>query len=86
MREMNEVSPKEGIHPVGEKEFAFPSAGGRVRLSVTQDALTPYGGQVPWTAYTRHLGIAEKLAATCPVARTSPNAAPVYDVTENFGP
>ena len=28
--------------------------------------------------------IIEKLAASCPVKRTSPNAAPVYDVLQSF--
>jgi hypothetical protein len=51
---------------------------------VTDDALTPYGGLVPWAAFTKHLGIAENLAADCPVTRTSPNAAPVYDVIQSF--
>jgi hypothetical protein len=53
-------------------------------LSVTEDALTPFGGLVPWAAYTRHIDIAEKLAADCPVKRTSPNAAPVYDIIQSF--
>ena len=55
-----------------------------MRLSVTDDALTPYGGLVPWAAFTRHLGIAENLAADCPVTRTSPNASPVSDVIQSF--
>jgi len=72
------------VHPLGEGVFSFPTAGGRVRLSVTDDALTPYGGLVPWAAFTRHLGIAENLAADCPVTRTSPNASPVSDVIQSF--
>jgi hypothetical protein len=74
----------EGIHPLGEGVFSFPTAGGRVRLSVTDDALTPYGGLVPWAAFTKHIGIVENLGANCPVKRTSPNAAPVYDVIQSF--
>ena len=81
---MEELNTTAGIHLRGEGEFTFPTAGGRVRLSVTDDALTPYGGLVPWAAFTNHLGIAEQLAADCPVARTSPNAAPVYDVLQSF--
>lgn len=69
---------------MGEGVFSFPTAGGRVRLSVTEDALTPYGGLVPWAAFTKHIGIAENLAGDCPVTRTSPNAAPVYDVIQSF--
>ena len=49
-----------------------------------EHALTPDGGLVPWAAFTRHIGIAENLAADCPVRRTSPNAAPVYDVIQSF--
>jgi hypothetical protein len=32
----------------------------------------------------RHIGIAGKLAGDCPVKRTSPNAAPVYDIIQSF--
>lgn len=51
---------------------------------MTADALTPFGGLVPWAAYTKHIGIIEQLAKACPVKRTSPNAAPVYDVIQSF--
>lgn len=81
---MKDVSKPEELHLAGEGDFTFPTAGGRVRLSVTEDALTPFGGLVPWAAYTKHIGIAEKLAADCPVRRTSPNAAPVYDIIQSF--
>lgn len=81
---MSKMTKTEELHPAGEGEFTFPTAGGRVRLSMTDDALTPFGGLVPWAAYTKHIGIAEKLAADCPVARTSPNAAPVYDIIQSF--
>ena len=81
---MEELDTTEGIHLRGEGEFTFPTAGGRVRLSVTDDALTPYGGLVPWAAFTKHLGMVEQLAEDCPVQRTSPNAAPVYDVLQSF--
>jgi hypothetical protein len=81
---MEEVDASQEIHPLGEGDFSFATAGGRVRLSVTDDALTPYGGLVPWAAYMKHLGIADNLAADCPVQRTSPNAAPVYDVIQSF--
>ena len=81
---MDLTKESEGFHPVGEDCFSFPTAGGRVRLAVTDDALTPFGGLVPWAAFTKHIGIVEKLAADCPVTRTSPNAAPVYDVIQSF--
>ena len=81
---MESVSKGEELHLAGEGEFSFPTAGGRVRLSITNDALTPFGGLVPWAAYTEHIGIVKQLAADCPVKRTSPNAAPVYDVLQSF--
>lgn len=55
-----------------------------MRLAVTDDALTPYGGLVPWAAFTEHLGIAQGLAKSCPMARTRPSAAPVYNVNQSF--
>jgi len=81
---MDAITTQEMLHLGGEGDFAFPTPGGKVRLSVTNDALTPYGGLVPWAAYTQHIGIVERLAESCPVKRTSPNAAPVYDVLQSF--
>ena len=81
---MDSPTAVEELHPLGEGDFSFPTPGGRVRLSVTKDALTPYGGLVPWSAFVKHLGIVEALAKDCPVQRTSPNAAPVYDVVQSF--
>ena len=72
------------LHPAGEGDFVFTTAGGKVALRTTDDALTPYGGLVPWAAFARHTGIVEQLAATCPVTRTSPNAKPVYDILHSF--
>jgi hypothetical protein len=72
------------VHPTGEADFMFSTAGGKVALSTTDDALTPYGGLVPWAAFTRHTGIVERLTATCPVRRTSPNAKPVHDILHSF--
>ena len=77
---MDEVATTGADHPAGEGKFVFDTAGGKVRLSMTDDALTPYGGIVPWAAFTKHVGIVESLAQDCPVKRTSPNPAPVYDV------
>lgn len=73
-------APSCSLHPAGEAVFTFPTYGGNVRLCPTDDALTPFGGLVPWAAFQKQCGVLEALAATCPVARTSPNAAPVYDV------
>ena len=41
---MNSISKRDEVHPLGEGNFSFPTAGGQVRLSVTDDALTPFGG------------------------------------------
>jgi len=73
------------LHPAGEVVFSFPTYGGNVRLCPTGDALTPFGGLVPWAAFQKQSGLLEELAATCPVRRTSNNAAPVYDVLASFG-
>jgi hypothetical protein len=81
---MEPITKGEAPHLAGEENFIFPTAGGNVRLSVTEDALTPFGGLVPWAAYTEHIGIVKQLAKDCPVKRTSPNAAPVYDVLQSF--
>src|SRR5262245_8542796 len=71
-------------HPAGEVVCTFPTYGGNVRLSPTDDALAPFGGIVPWATFQKQSGLLEELALTCPVARTSPNAAPVYDVLTSF--
>ena len=72
------------LHPAGESDFVFPTYGGMVRLSATEDALTPFGGLVPWAAFVRRCGLLERLSASCPVVRNSPNAAPVYDVLQSY--
>ena len=72
-----QIKRTEAVHPLDEGDFSFASPGERVRMSVTKDALTPFGGLVSWAAYTKHIGIIEAMAADCPVLRTSPNVAPV---------
>ena len=72
------------IHSAGEEDFEFTTAGGKVALRVTGEALTPYGGLVPWAAFLRKAGVIERLAATCPVTRTSPNAVPITEVLHSF--
>lgn len=69
---------------MGEDDFAFETYCGKVVVEPTDEAMTPFGGLVPWAAFQKKSGILERLAATCPVARTSPNAAPVYDVLASF--
>ncbi len=72
------------IHPTDEGTFWFPMAGVRVRMSVADDALTLFGGLVPWAAYIKHLCIVDALGKDAPVKRASPNAAPVYDIIQSF--
>lgn len=50
---MEATTGLEMVHPQGERDFGFSTPGGRVRLSMTDDALTPFGGLVPWAAYTK---------------------------------
>ena len=78
----NELSTQR--HSAGEDDFVFTTAGGKVALRTTDDALTPYGGLVPWAAFAKHTCVFEQLAASCPVVRTSPNASPIYDVLHSF--
>ena len=47
------------LHPAGEAVFTFPTYGGNVRLCPTDDALTPFGGLVPWAAFQKQCGIIE---------------------------
>ena len=37
---MEQTKKTEVIHPLGEGDFSFATPGGRVRMSVTKDALT----------------------------------------------
>ena len=71
-------------HPGGDDDLIFTTYAGNVKLRVSDETLTPYGGLVPWAAFMKHNGIIEQLARTCPVKRTSPNAAPVRDVLQSF--
>ena len=74
------------LPPAGEGVFTFPTYGGNVRLCPTKDALTPFGGGlVPWAAFQKQCGLIEALAATCPVRRARPNAAPGYDALTSLG-
>jgi len=44
---LNDVRIPEQLPLEGEGDFATPAAGGKARLSLTDDAPTPYGGLVP---------------------------------------
>lgn len=81
---MSTSSEPVAIHPLGEGEFAFQTPGWRVRLSVTRDSLTQFGGLVRWAAVAKRMCIIDRLAAQCQVQRASPNAGPVYNVLQSF--
>lgn len=72
----------------GEKapadELTLDTLPGKFTLTRTDAALTAYGGLVAWSGFLKHLGIIERLAERCPVARTSPNAAPVRELVHSF--
>ena len=38
-------------HPAGEEQFEFVTAGGKIALKPGKEALTPYGGLVPFAAF-----------------------------------
>jgi Transposase DDE domain group 1 len=73
-----------GLHPAGEEVFEFPAYAGKVAICPTDDLMTPFGGLVPFAAFLRHTGLLERLAESCPVERTSPNAAPIRDILVSF--
>ena len=62
---MAQTKTTEVIHPLGEGDFSFSTPGGRVRLSVTKDALTPGGGWVPWAAYIKHGSFLAEQSTIC---------------------
>jgi len=78
------MNPSAIVHLAGEGRMAFETHGGKIELKLSAEALTPFGGLVPWAAFEKHTGILKQLAATCPVERTSPHAAPVYEVLSSF--
>lgn len=69
------------LHPAGEDDFVFPTYGGMVRLSATDDALTPLAG---WCVGVIRIRI-ERVGDAIPVARrkdstVSPIARPTTTV------
>ena len=74
------------VHLSGEDTdgVALDTLRGKFTITRTDAALTPYGGLAAWSSFLKHLGIMERMAATCPVRRTSPNAAPVSEVLHSF--
>ncbi len=37
--------------------MAFETHGGKIELKLSAEALTPFGGLVPWAAFEKHTGI-----------------------------
>lgn len=74
------------VHLAGEgkDEISLDTLPGKFTVTRTDEALTPYGGLAAWSGFLKHLGIIERLADHCPVARTSSNAAPVREVLHSF--
>jgi hypothetical protein len=81
---MREKNALEVLHPAGEEQIEFVTAGGKFALKQSKESLTAYGGIVPFAAMLKRFGIIERLAQTCPVLRTSPNAKPVADILVSF--
>jgi len=68
----------------GQDEICLDTLPGKFTVPRTDEALTPSGGLAAWSGFLKHLGIIERLAEHYPVARTSPNAAPVREVLHRF--
>jgi hypothetical protein len=83
---MNPSASLVALHLAGEGQDAITldTLPGKFTITRTDAALTPYGGLAAWSGFLKHLGIMERLAAQCPVVRTSPNAAPVREVLHSF--
>ena len=83
---MNGTASLVSVHLAGEErdEVSLDALAGKFTITRTDAALTPYGGLAAWSGFLKHLGIIERLAEHCPVARTSPNAAPVREVLHSF--
>ncbi|MBI9018084.1 MAG: transposase [Phycisphaerae bacterium] len=62
----------------------FQTYAGKVTVEASDDAMTPFGGIVPWAAFVKKTQIFQALAATSPVVRTSNNALSPYDILTSF--
>ena len=83
---MNPSGSLVSLHLTGEgkDDIALDTLPGKITITRTDAALTPYGGLAAWSGFLKHLGLIERLADHCPVVRTSPNAAPVREVLHSF--
>ena len=67
-----------------ELEKSFDTFAGKVKIEVTEDTMTPFGGLVPWSAFIKKSNIFKVLADSSPVIRTSNNASKVDDILTGF--
>ena len=83
---MNTSDSLVSVHLKGEAkdDISLDTLPGKITITRTDSALTPYGGLAAWSGFLKHLGLVERLADHCPVIRTSPNAAPVREVLHSF--
>ncbi len=69
---------------MSEYNLPFETYCGKVKVEPTDEPLTPFGGLVPFVAFLKKSGIIERLAQSCPVVRTSPNALEVRDIIISY--
>lgn len=69
---------------MGEAKMSFETHAGQVFLEASDEAMTPFGGFVPFAAFLKKAGLVEALAKESPVERTSPNASRAYDILISF--
>ena len=83
---MNTSASLVSLHLTGEgqDDLALDTLPGKITITRTDAALTPYGGLAAWSGFLKHLGLVERFAEHGPVIRTSPNAAPVREVLHSF--
>jgi hypothetical protein len=68
-------------HPFSEgQEYAFDTAGGRVRVERSRRNLMPLGELEVFASVPSSLGVIEKLVNTCPIKRSSPNTTPLRNI------
>jgi hypothetical protein len=60
--------------------FSFDTYAGKILFETTDDAMTPYGGIVPFAAFLKKTGFLKRLADSSPVQYTSNNASPIHDI------
>jgi hypothetical protein len=68
--QLNTSKAKRRAHPMGEEnfsDFAFETYCGKVVVEATDEAMTPFGGLVPWAAFQKKSKIIDQLAKTAPV-------------------